>query len=208
MEIGLKDLNRPLLALVLIAHVVAYYILLNSLSLQQAITNLKDYESYSGSLAVAAIVGVLNSLISSTGKARIVFLKWKNPLPGSRAFDEILNQDDRIDPAIITQAAGGTLPLEPSMQNRLWYQWYRQFSDESSVKQVHREFLLTRDWATLTVLLFVGFIPLAVIEVGPQKAGYFALGLIAEFLLVRRSAAVHGNRFVATVLAIKSSEVK
>jgi hypothetical protein len=40
---------------------------------------------------------VLSGVLSDTGKARLVFWRWRNPLPGCRAFTELVNTDPRID---------------------------------------------------------------------------------------------------------------
>src|SRR5688572_21442483 len=49
------------------------------------------------SAALATAVVFINAFFSSTAKARFVFLRWNNPLPGSRAFSHFVKTDSRID---------------------------------------------------------------------------------------------------------------
>jgi membrane protein YqaA with SNARE-associated domain len=74
------------------------------------------------------------------------------------------------------------------------------------VQQVHREFLLLRDYAGLAALFLVGFGAVALFTVQPPKVlAVYCLLLIAQFVIVRHAAATYGIRFVTTVLALKAS---
>lgn len=207
MALSLKDLNRPLLSLVVFANLVAYYLLLTSDfnfgSVSEIISN---YENYVPSALLALIVGILNSQLNHEAKARLVFWRWKHPLPGSFAFTKVMVRDTRIDPEGL-EAAFGPLPSDPSQQNRLWFKWYREFQNETGISQVHREYLFTRDWTGLSVLLGVVLIPLAFWQMSFQN-GWMVTGFfLFQFLLVSQSARNHGQRFVASVLANKSASI-
>jgi len=91
-----------------------------------------------------ALTGVLNAQLSAEAKARIVFLRWRDPLPGSEAFTKHALSDPRIDMAAL-KATLGPLPVAPREQNALWYKLYKTVGSEPAVSQVHRAFLFT--WA-------------------------------------------------------------
>ena len=40
---------------------------------------------------------ILDGVLGDVAKARLVFWRWKNPLPGCRAFTVLMNTDPRID---------------------------------------------------------------------------------------------------------------
>jgi hypothetical protein len=205
MAISLKDINRAGLVLVVVANVAVYYVLLTPGFEVSEISNLLgDFESYVPAGLIALVVGVLNSQLGHEAKARIVFWRWNNPLPGSRAFSHIIRQDTRIDLTAL-QTAAGTLPTDPGEQNRLWFKWYREFQNEPGILQVHREYLFTRDWAGLAILLGLALVPLAFWQMERVQAWIMLTIIVVEYLLVRRSAKNHGERFVASVMANKSA---
>src|ERR1700730_9284409 len=49
---------------------------------------------------------VLSGVLGDTWKARLVFWRWNNPLPGCRAFSELLASDPRIDVASLRSRLG------------------------------------------------------------------------------------------------------
>ena len=55
----------------------------------------------------AVLIGVVNGLLSADAKARIVFWRWSNPLPGSEAFSRHASRDPRIDIAALEEKNGG-----------------------------------------------------------------------------------------------------
>ena len=152
-----------------------------------------------------ALTGVLNAQLPADAKARIVFLRWRDPLPGSEAFTKHGPSDPRVDMAALERAFG-PLPTAPREQNALWYKMYKSAVSEPAVSQVHRVFLFTRDYACLSlfalaVLGVAGFVQI------PSRATAirFLAVLAAQFLLARRAARNHGVRFVTTVLALKGA---
>ena len=152
-----------------------------------------------------ALTGLLNAQLSADAKARIVFLRWRDPLPGSEAFTKHAPADPRVDLAALT-AAIGPLPVTPRDQNALWYKLYKSVASDPAVGQVHRAFLFTRDYACLALFAFVilGIAGFAQIPSARTAFGWLAL-LAVQFLLARRAARTHGVRFVTTVLALKSA---
>jgi hypothetical protein len=150
------------------------------------------------------VTGVLNAQLSADAKARIVFWRWRDPLPGSEAFTKYAESDSRVDLAAL-QAAFGPLPATPREQNALWCKMYKSVGSEPAVRQVHRALLFTRDYACLALLALpiLGIAGFVQIPSTATAFGFAAL-LAIQFLLARRAAKVHGARFVTTVLALKS----
>jgi hypothetical protein len=66
-----------------------------------------------------ALTGVLNAQLPADAKARIVFLRWHDPLPGSEAFTKHGPSDARVDMGALERAVG-PLPTAPREQNALW----------------------------------------------------------------------------------------
>lgn len=155
-----------------------------------------------GLLAIGAITGSVDQMM----KARIVYWRWAHPLPGSRAFSKLMYEDPRIDVARL-QAKHGPFPTDPNEQNSLWYRLFKTVSGREEVTHVHRDFLINRDLATLALLSFVIAVPLAFFfATAPGAPKVLALILIGEYLLFRQAAVFYGNRFVTTVLALKSAQ--
>jgi len=207
MAVSLKDINRPGLVLVVISNIAIYYLVLTSKFNINSFSNLlSDYENYLPGALIALIVGVLNSQLNHQVKARLVFWRWKHPLPGSYAFTNLMNADSRIDPDALLNFAN-PLPTDPVNQNRLWFKWYREFQEETSIKQAHREYLFARDWTGLAFLFLIFLLPLAAFQMTKFQVGILSIILLTQYFLVSQSARLHGTRFVASVLAYKSASL-
>jgi hypothetical protein len=78
---------------------------------------------------IAAIIPilaiVLSGPVSDLGKARLVFWRWHNPLPGCRVFTELISTDPRVDVPALTRKLGD-LPKDPQAQNALWHRLYKE----------------------------------------------------------------------------------
>jgi hypothetical protein len=156
--------------------------------------------------AALLVASVLNSQLSPTAKARIVFMRWSNPLPGARAFSVHAKNDPRIDVVSLTTKFG-PLPTGPKEQNALWYKLYRSVEDEVQVRDANQQFLLWRDCASLVLLLSLTLIPIAGVL---TRQFVPVLGLSAlfalQFALTVQAARVNGERLVSNVLAVKGAE--
>jgi hypothetical protein len=156
---------------------------------------------------LAGIVAtVLNSLISADMKARIVFWRWHNALPGNRAFSQHAKSDPRVNVERLKSQLK-TLPVDPGAQNAAWYKIYKTVEKDPSVNDAHKTFLFLRDYSTLSLLCLVMFGGVA----GPMLIGdrnvatANAAVLICQFFIVCLSARNAGIRMVTNVLAIKSA---
>lgn len=134
-------------------------------------------------------------------KHRLVFWRWRNVLPGHRAFSVHAHQDPRFDVAILKKKIG-KFPVEPREQNARWYKLYKEVQDESSVVDAHRSFLLFRDLAAMSVLLaaltgvtFIG------VGLGWHRATFATIMLLGQYLLAVIASRISAHRFVRNVLA-------
>jgi hypothetical protein len=208
---SLKEQNRWQLWLVIAANAVLFYVVLQTDAM--TISGLKALFSTAANLIpvgfAIVITTIANGLLSADFKARLVFLRWAHALPGHRAFSVHALSDPRIDLPKLKKACGNKLPSDPVEQNRVWYRFYKSVEDAPAVSQVHRDFLLTRDYAGLAALFLIIFGPMAVAGVQSWRISLtYCLFLVVQFLLVRHSAATYGVRFTKTVLAQKSAAPK
>ncbi len=152
-------------------------------------------------------VGVINAFFSPTAKARLVFLRWNHPLPGSRAFSKLAKTDTRIDLNKL-RAKIGAFPKAPGRQNAVWYSLYKAIENDPAVSQVHKSYLLTRDYTVFAALFvpILGGLALAQFPSSTMALSYLG-SLVVQFVLVVRAARTHGFRFVTTVLARTSAEL-
>ena len=151
------------------------------------------------------LVGVLNSQLGPNTKARIIFTRWRHPLPGSRAFSEFAPADPRIDMAAL-EGKLGPFPTAPLDQNRTWYGLYRSVENDPFVLGIHKDYLFFRDYGVGAVVMFIVLSPIAAwLAVHWQSAAIYALLLALQAVLVVRAARERGERFVTTVLAIVAS---
>jgi hypothetical protein len=161
-----------------------------------------------GSAAAAALIAlaittVLNGLLSSDMKARMVFWRWSHPLPGSRAFSHYLPKDPRIDFDALAKNLE-ELPTQPADQNRLWYRRiYQAVQNDPIVLEVHKDFLFCRDYAALS-LLFLIFLGAAGVYTIPSTytALTYLLFLAIQFVVTTLAARNYGVRMVTTSAAV------
>lgn len=147
---------------------------------------------------------VLSGVIGDFGKARLVFWRWSNPLPGCRAFTQLINTDPRIDVAALVKSLG-EFPKEPKSQNALWYHLYQGIKADMKISEAHRIYLLTRDMATISVLFFALFSAGVIASpVNAKSAAVYVLTLLMQYVLVASAARNYGNRFVLNVLSEQS----
>ena len=206
MDISLKDMNRPLLGLVLLANISVYMTALSGrLAVDAWIETLTSIQELVPMLGVSVLAGIINAQIGHVNKARLVFWRWANPLPGSRAFTEYAGTDPRINENVLL-TLHNPLPTAPKQQNALWYKWYREYSEEASIRQVHREYLFSRDYTCLSFILLIGLTPVAfwqLSSIGVVTA--YTIVLLLQYVVVRSAARNHGERLVTSVLACKTA---
>jgi len=147
---------------------------------------------------------VLSGLFGDQAKARLVFWRWRNPLPGCRVFTELIGNDARIDiPAL--RKKHGEFPRDAKEQNALWYRLYKKHTGSVIVTEAHKNYLLTRDMTALSAI-FLGLFSVGIsLDSASWKVGcIYITSLIGQYLIIASSAQNYGKRFVLNVLAEES----
>ena len=205
-ETSLKKQNYPLLWSFFLFNLLVF---LGLFFITHFETIKNDYRAIftirnSGIILMPIVLYIINGLISSNQKATLVFWKFKNPLPGSRAFSVHANKDFRVNKEGL-QSIYGLLPSEAAEQNKLWYKIYRKNITDISVENSHREFLLGRDLVSITFLyIILAGLP-AMIFAFSWFSFYYLIFLLVEYFILVRVARNHGQRFVCNVLAVESA---
>lgn len=147
---------------------------------------------------------VLCGVFSDTWKARLVFWRWRDPLPGCRVFTELLSTDHRINKSALAEKLG-EYPQKADEQNALWFNLYKKHGNVDKVLEAHKIYLLTRDMASISSL-FVILFPLGVFaqNLKWEGAATYAAALLMQYVLSAISARNYGNRFVLNVLVEES----
>jgi hypothetical protein len=154
-------------------------------------------------LGVALVITtVLSGLFSADTKARLVFLRWHHALPGHRAFSKYAPNDPRIDMSALEKVYGAELPIDPVKQNRAWYRIYKTIESDHAVRQVHRDFLLLRDYTGLSAVFIACYGAAGLYAIPSTRTALTYLTvLVVQYAMVRQAAANYGVRMVTTVLA-------
>ena len=147
---------------------------------------------------------VLNGFLGDLAKARLVFWRWNNPLPGCRAFSKLIHDDPRIDVAGLKEKQGA-FPRAAKEQNALWFSLYKKHSAAITVSDSHRLYLLTRDMASMSALFIFSFsVSAAFSSLEAKAVCLYAGGLLLQYVVVATAARNYGNRFVKNVLTEES----
>lgn len=150
------------------------------------------------------IVLLLNPLVPSSIKAIFVFWRLKLVLPGHRAFSKHAPHDARIDLVKLKKNVG-SFPADQKEQNTKWYALFKKVENDPAVQQVHKQFLLLRDLAMLSILLLACFVLAAWAGLIPASAFAAVAGLLSvQYLLSALGARFQGNGLVCSVLALHS----
>lgn len=206
-EKSLKDQNTSSLVAILIVNIAVFAVALKADQLLTADYEnmLKHWQALIPAGLGAVLIGVINGVLDIQTKARLVFWRWYDPLPGCRAFSYYLHRDPRIDVAALKSKVG-PFPATPNEQNALWYKLYKLLEDDPRVLHVHRLFLLTRDYAGIAFMLLIVFGGIGVVAMQTCKTELlYAAALLAQFALSATAARNYGIRFVNTVLALKAA---
>jgi hypothetical protein len=207
----IKDQNRKLLVCYLMANIIVFSLFAAFVpstfeDINNFFSKLKSPKGFLPFFAFPLCI-VLEGLIHSDTKAMLVFWRLKDPYPGSEAFSKIAPNDPRIAMTELRRLFPRGFPKTRRDQNSAWYKLYRAFSDNLRVYDAHKNFLLTRDLASLTVVL----LPVCVIvhlfwETPLKFVALHALLLVGLVFIMTTSSQHYGKRFVANVLveAIKN----
>ena len=151
------------------------------------------------------VVLLIVNVLPHDVKSMLVYWKPLGVLPGCEAFTKYGPRDPRIDMAALKKNVGA-LPTNAIEQNSKWYKLYKQVSNEPEVQDAHKDFLMYRDMAVLSLPLLV-VIPLCLNVAGSPNSTLVlsACFLVIQYLLTALSARWSGIRFVSNVLATHSA---
>ncbi|MGO9566616.1 MAG: hypothetical protein ACLP5H_03645 [Desulfomonilaceae bacterium] len=143
---------------------------------------------------------LLSYILPPEFKHRIIYLRWNDPLPGSRIFSSLVDKDSRISRKELVKKYG-KLPTDPVEQNKLWYKIYKTKQSDEVVLNSHGRWLLFRDIFSILLILIVPATCYTYwksgVEVGSVYFGLAAVLLVFLWTTARNT----GNRFACNVLA-------
>lgn len=149
---------------------------------------------------------ILTGVLGDLGKARIVFWRMRNPLPGCRAFSRFVSADPRIDGTVLVGKLG-EFPRDPHEQNALWYKLYKKHADKLTVAQAHKVYLLTRDLTAVSAVFVCLFVFAAAFSEATLKIKFgYCMYLVLQYMITASAARNYGHRFVTNVLVEETME--
>lgn len=145
---------------------------------------------------------LLNGIYKSEFKYILVFWKIKNNLPGYRVFNKLAKKDNRFDYNDVIKKYN-PLPLEPNLQNKLWYKILKKYPDDEMILQSHRDFLLFRDLTsivfTLMIVFTIIFVVSKILKINLNILYVFIY--VFEYLFLVAITRNKAERFVLNVIA-------
>ena len=157
-------------------------------------------------LTIGALAGWLSYLLPADLKNALVFLRWKNALPGHR-FLQLAENDTRIDVQALRAKVVNydSLVSDHKAQNSYWYrEFYRPVANQDEVASTHKSYLLYRDAAAVSLLCAVIFV-LAKLLLAEFMAGIGVGSILVFGAAVLGFIAAAGNlgrRLVTTAVAV------
>ncbi|MEM8575659.1 MAG: hypothetical protein AAGF48_13610 [Pseudomonadota bacterium] len=161
-----------------------------------------------GSFMLLVVQSLLSGISANFGEVRdaLIHWRWPSPLPGRRAFTAIGSSSSRVDMDEIERRFG-QLPTDPCQQNELFTKVYRSVKDETGVLDSHRQYLLMREIAVVTLFCALS-LPwiVAALNNDPVQAWTYAGVLLLQFFAFALAAQGHNRRLVENVLVEASSQ--
>jgi hypothetical protein len=201
----IKNENRKWLIIYLLIQIVLFALFagnssFNLTNADQLITKIKNTQGFIP-LSVAILIIVMEGIFKNSIKEFLVFWRFKNRLPGHRAFSHICPKDPRIDMEKVQLLFPHGIPSAPKEQNNEWYNIYRKYQNEILVFYAHKAYLLTRDLASLTVVL-LPFVLAGHFIMGTKASmiTYHLIILVVLYIVTSFSSRNYGERFVANVV--------
>ncbi|GAM96981.1 hypothetical protein U91I_00602 [alpha proteobacterium U9-1i] len=210
MSLPLKDQNALRLYAVVAANLVAFFALQRSGALAAGdwLGAFDDWQSAAPAALGLIFIGILNAQVDALTKARLIYLRINDPLPGAEAFTRWGPGDERVDMSALA-AKFSALPITAADQNRLWYRIFKSVESDAGVEHAHREYLFTRDYAFLAALM-IPILGLSALFSFPSAghAALYSAALVGQLILSARAARHHGRRLVCTALAVAGARTE
>jgi hypothetical protein len=169
----------------------------------------KSWEFILPAGAGLALICVINGLLSGEAKSRLVFWKWQNPLPGHEAYTVHAKNDPRFSQADVVEKLrlDRETMNDPKKQNAHWYRnVFTPTQDAPSVEQANRNWLFTRDYAAMSLMMLFVLGTAGYFIITPViKWLIYVAGLIAQYLLVLWVARNYGVETVTNAIAVKTA---
>ena len=201
----LKGRNLSWLVATLVLDVLVLLVLVFDSAIQDLTTTTAATmrTSLTALLPIPALI--LSSLLSANHKAVLVFWRITHPLPGSRAFSVHAPADARINLTKLKEHVG-EFPAGEREQNATWFRLYKMVDSDPSVVDSHKNYLLFRDIAALSLLL-VPALPVAMYfgSIDTPHILISTLWFLSQFLITAFAARTTGVAFVQNVLAVHAS---
>lgn len=210
-NISLKTKNLKLISFVLIVDAIFIWAVLlgkeiSDLYVSENLQSILSQIIKEGIFYTIAIIAaiILSRFIPHKIKEFLISLRWRNALPGCRAFSKLVYSDPRIDIATLKKKTG-IFPSCPHEQNALWYKFLKQHESKSEIQTDHQNYLFFRDMASISMLMLIVvlvFMPFYDPVFGNFK--YIVAVFAGQYLLFAFAGRNAGIRFVQTVLAIEA----
>lgn len=162
-------------------------------------------------LAISVLAGWLSHLMPADLKNALVFLRWRNVLPGHR-FIQLAEKDARIDIDLFKTRVVDyeSLKSDNKNQNSYWYrEFYRPVTNHDEVASTHKSYLLYRDAAAVSLIsaiilvLAKLLIDIQMAQIGFDSVCVFGVAIIG-FIVAARNA---GQRMITTAIAVSLSTI-
>lgn len=202
---SIKAQYLPGLAAVAVADGLILFMALNGWEIPDAPNTRLLASRAAVSLIAAAAVLLLAGILPVAAKDRLVFWRWREALPGHRAFSDDTLSDPRIDAAKLARNIQISFPTVAREQNTAWYRLFKKVETDPSVDQCNRAFLLLRELGALSFVATAGCAVWWLVSPKFQDAAEAAIALFAvQYVLAAVSSKNYGHRLVTTVLAAHS----
>ncbi len=200
-----KSLNMKWLVLLAVADVLSVLLFVAPEFLSGATLTQVGIGRVMTTTVMPVVVLLVANVLPPDVKAMLVYWKPRGVLPGCEAFTKYGPGDRRVDMAALKKNVG-TLPTAPSDQNAKWYKLYKLVQNDPAVAGVHKDFLMYRDMAAVSLPLVV-LVPLSLYWISTATAAPWLAAVLfsTQYLLTALSARWAGIRFVCNVLAVHST---
>jgi len=207
-EKSLKEQNKPNLILFIAWNVIVLLVVLSSpiyLNDGEEIARKILSEDSLFMFFSPLLLIVLNGILSSRLKVFMVFWRWKNGLPGCRAFSRYIHSDPRINTDSLCNKHGELLS-DPVKQNNLWYSFLDKHKENIIVKDSHKAYLLTRDMTAISSVFMLGIVVIILSGAEIQIKLLSSIYYVMQYLILMLVARNYGKRFTCNVLTIESQK--